>query len=155
MSRVIPPALLAVVIATFLQGCGGDTLRTEDEVDHFVSDIASGGSLSDWKLADDASAGATVAWLNRVKIESVGDRLREDGPEWACKTAERVDSAKKIVNGVKTEIDPRERSSIVFETGLAQSQFGEVEALIDEILQLGVLEANDTVAAVCGAAKQL
>jgi hypothetical protein len=43
---------------------------------------------------------------------------------------------------------------ILSEAGVEQSQYVEVEALIDEILQLGELEANETVAAVCEAAKQ-
>lgn len=146
---------MSLVMLAFLVsagGCGQETLATNEEASHFISVVAHGSDPSDWKLADDASVVAVSAWENQSEIERLGQRLREEAPEWVCDTAERVEKASQIIYGLG--LDQRERAEIISDANVQLYEVGEVESLIDELTNLGTFEATKTVDSVCGALKQ-
>ncbi len=145
-------SLVMLVFLVSAGGCGQETLATNEEASHFIAEVAHGSHPSDWKLADDASVIAVSAWGHQSEIERLGQRLREEAPEWVCDTAERVEQASQIVEGLG--LDQRERAEIVSDANVQSYEAGEIESLIDELTNLGTFEAAKTVDSVCGALKQ-
>jgi hypothetical protein len=144
--------LLAAVI--LLAGCGNE-LRTEEQAGSFIRDLANGESAGGWKLADDATIEAQTAWENRETIHDLGATLREDGPEWGCEIAERVDQAAEVLESGESGISDEERTQIVGQAAAAGVEPFETESVIDEVLELPIFEEIVVVGDICGRAKEL
>ena len=146
---------LLAIVAMLVIGCGGaEELRSGAQTEKFIDDIAHGGKADDWELADGATAAATAAWSHQGTIQQLGAKLREEGPEWACEAAESVENAHKVIVGLKLELLPQERNSIVSSAGLQGADSSEANSVIDDSLDLSPLELAETVSSLCRVAKQ-
>ena len=146
--------MLAAVAAS-LVGCGPRELRTGAQAREFIVDIARGGRIAEWKLAEAGTAEAVRAWIARGTIEDLGATLKENGAEWSCKAAGRVKNAGKVITGIGRALDEADRTLIVDSAVGEGANRDEVDLLIDEALQLTDSELVETVNAVCDAAAQL
>jgi hypothetical protein len=146
--------VLAAVAAT-LVGCGQRELRTGAQAREFIGDIARGGRIGEWKLAEAGTAEAVRAWTVKATIENLGATLKENGAEWSCKTAGRVKKAGKVIKGIRRALDEADRQRIVDSAVDEGADRDEVELLIYQALQLTDSELVETVNAVCDAAAQL
>jgi hypothetical protein len=142
--------LLTAIAATFV-GCGPtpQELRTAEQSNEFIGDIARGGKAGDWKLADGAVADATRAWTVKGTIHDLGAKLRDEGPDWACDTADQVERAGKVIDGIHLNLKPEDRNAIVASAENSGADPGEVDTLIDEALRLTDSELVKTITAVC------
>jgi hypothetical protein len=142
--------ITAAIMAVAAAGCGGSSeLRTGAQAGGFIDDLVRGTS-DDWDLATEAGAAARSAWLHRAALERIGEKLRADGGEWACSTAEAVNYAPKVVNGLGLGISPEQRIEIILQVGEDDRTRDEANALIDEILSITPFEATEALSAVCG-----
>jgi hypothetical protein len=143
-------------IAATLVGCGGSPqeLRSAEEASTFVGRIARGGKAGDWELADGAGHDAIRAWAHQTTIHNIGVKLHDDGPEWACETAERVEQAHKLIHGIGLDLAIEDRNTIVTSAENNGADEAQVNSLVEEALKLTDSELVKATAAVCGAAKQ-
>jgi hypothetical protein len=143
--------------ATLLAGCGGSPqeLRTSTQARKFLADVATGGKPSDWKPAGDAAQDAVRAWAVRDMVERIGAKLRDEGPEWACETAEQVERAHKLIAGIDIVLADEDRAEILASAQTHGADPTDAQALIDDALDLTGAELVETVAAACSAAEQL
>jgi hypothetical protein len=61
-SRGVSTCLLIAVATTMIVGCGPQQVGNPHEAESFVTAIAKGGKLSDWKLAETPDQKAISAW---------------------------------------------------------------------------------------------
>jgi hypothetical protein len=146
---------LLATVAAAIAGCGNaQELHDANQVPRFIESAAEG-KAGDWKLAGGASSDAVRAWLNRSTIEELGKTLREKGPEWACKAAEDVENAHKVLGATGVDVTPGDRNQIVSTAEEGGATPDDANVLIKRALKLWPFELTKTVADLCGAAKQL
>jgi hypothetical protein len=134
--------------AMLLTGCA-KTLRSSEDASSFIRDIVQGKSVSDWRLDRDAVGAAMSAWINRTYTSDLSRRLREHGQDWACDTAKAAHSARKIYNGLYSEINANDRSTIIRQaTGHAATE-SEVTSLIGDVLRSAPLEYSEIISKLC------
>jgi hypothetical protein len=148
---------LLIAVASTLIGCGGnpEELRSAEQSTEFIRDIARGGKIGEWTLADNATVEAIRAWTHRGTVQDLGKTLRDRGPEWACETAERVERAHKVIHGIGLDVSVDDRRAIVASAMEEGASEEEVNALIDRAVQLTSSELVEATAAACSAAKEL
>jgi hypothetical protein len=139
-----------LIAALVLSGCPpGNELRTSGQAREFLIGVIHGSEAGDWTLKDDAVALAERVWLDRSMIEGVSTTLRDHGGEWACLVADQADTARDVLEGVKSPQAELKRVGILIEGARRGASKAEADALVDEVLQLTPFEALKTLDAFC------
>jgi hypothetical protein len=148
-------ACLLMTSAMMLAGCGPQEFGSPEETKNFITSIATGGKISDWKPADAAGENAISAWGLRSAIHDLGVKLRDKEFPWACDTAHQVETAHTVIEGIHPVLEPEVHARIVATAVERGANRDDVVSLIEEVLKLGPWEQVKVVAAACRAAKEL
>lgn len=138
-----------------LTGCGPQEFGSPEETENFINSVATGGKVSDWKLADAAGESAIGAWRVRSAIHDLGVKLRDKDLPWACDTADRVETAHTMIEGIDIVLASEDHERIVATAVGIGANRDDVDSLIEGMLELGPWERVKTVAAACRVAKEL
>jgi hypothetical protein len=146
---------LVLAGTTLLAGCGAQEFGSPGETKNFISSVARGGKIGDWKLADSAGENAIRAWSLASKIQALGEKLREKDFPGACEIAEDAENAHKVIEGAHVVLTIEDHERILAAAVRGGANPNAVDALINEVLALDVWERIKTITAVCGVAKAL
>jgi len=139
-------AVVLILVAGGVGGCGGKELKTAQEARQFILDVLHG-KAAEWKgLAADASLQAKLAWQREAEIRSFEQRLSSKA-EWACEAAEWAEKADEVY-GYFQELPLEQREELLRYYGFFASS-EEVEAVFDEALSLGAVEVVLVTGQVC------
>jgi hypothetical protein len=149
MNLWLPPILTLALAAALLSGCGNSgELRSSEQAETFLVDVAHGGKITDWRLAGGASKDADRVWAERNTIQDLSRRLRREGKAWACQVAE--DSAQL---GSIGSFNANDRRSVLHNAQGLGANGREIEALLGDVLKLSNRDLLKTTAAVCDTGK--
>jgi hypothetical protein len=154
MTRYLCAGLLLMALG-LASGCGGQSLRTDEDVSAFLRDLADGKGDNGWHLGDHPSLTASLAWQHGRFTSDLGRKLHEDGREWACNAAKAVETAPKIANGIyPPTITSGDRSTILVGATRSGASSNDVEELINDFLNATV-EGAEVVSKACDALDHL
>jgi hypothetical protein len=142
-------AIVSTAIALALAGCSGSAapgeLRTSSEAQHFVADIARGGSTASWHLTSKAQGDALRAWAEQAAIADFGARIRGlRYAIWACDLAE---GSAQIGYGRFTEGDRITVVSIARHKGAKPAQ---IDPLVADVTKIANPDLQIASTALCG-----